>query len=408
SQARSFLGVPILSGDQPIGAISVQNIEREHAYDTADLRLLTTIAANVGVAIQNARLYQQTQRRATEMAALAAIGHDVSATLDLPAVLKRIATHARNVLSADTSAVFLPEPDGRTFRAIVALGAYAAEVQAHAVVRGQGIIGDLAERGVAESIADTSRDPRTVHIVGTAKDVRENLMVAPMNAGARVIGIMTVWRTGQRQLFTQSDLDFLVGLARQAAIAIENARLFAEAQQAKAAAEAANKAKSMFLANMSHELRTPLNAVLGFAQVMERDTALSSRHKEYLSIITRSGEHLLGLINDVLEMSKIEAGRVTLNVAEFDLVRLLHGVAELFYVRAEAKGLTLRLELADDLPIYVEGDESKLRQVLINLLGNAIKFTKQGHVTLCVRTRNEEPGTVNGEPSPDTIVRRSS
>jgi signal transduction histidine kinase/tetratricopeptide (TPR) repeat protein/ActR/RegA family two-component response regulator len=410
ARAMSFLGVPILSGDEPIGVISVQNIEREGAYDSADLRLLTTLAANVGVAIQNARLYQQTQRRATEMAALAAIGYDVSATLDLPTVLERIASHARDVLSADTSAVFLPEPGGRTLRAIVALGAYAGEVQSHLVVRGQGIIGDLVDRGVAEAIRDTRHDPRTVHIAGTARDLPENLMAAPLGAGARVIGIMTVWRTGRRQLFSQIDLDFLIGLARQAAIAIENARLFAEAQQAKAAAEAANKAKSAFLANMSHELRTPLNAVLGFAQVMERDSTLSSRHKEYLSIIARSGEHLLGLINDVLEMSKIEAGSVTLNVAPFDLDRLLHGVAQLFQVRAEAKGLELRLELAPGLPRYVSGDESKLRQVLINLLGNAIKFTQQGEVTLRARTMNEEHRTVKtGEPQPpERISHRSS
>jgi signal transduction histidine kinase/DNA-binding response OmpR family regulator/tetratricopeptide (TPR) repeat protein len=394
TQACSFLGVPILVGDEAIGAISVQNVEREGAYDAADLHLLSTIAASVGVAIQNARLYRETQRRATEMAALAAIGRDVSATLDTPTVLERIANHARNLLEADTSAVFLPEPDGRTFRALVALGTYAAEVQSHIVVPGVGIIGDLAQRGVAEMIRDTREDPRTVHIVGTSRDLAENLMVAPLEAGDRVIGVMAVWRTGELPLFSQIDLDFLVGLARQAAIAIENARLFAEAQQAKASAEAANKAKSTFLANMSHELRTPLNAVLGFAQVMERDPALSDSQKKHLSIITRSGEYLLGLINDVLEMSKIEAGRVTLNQAPFDLRRLLQGAVELFQARAESKGLRLRLESAPDTPRYVFGDESKLRQILINLLGNAIKFTHKGGVTLRVRTM---PDPATGE-----------
>jgi signal transduction histidine kinase/CheY-like chemotaxis protein len=207
-------------------------------------------------------------------------------------------------------------------------------------------------------------------------------MVAPLLAGNRVGGMMAVWRSGRRLPFTGDDLDFLVGLARQAAIAIENARLFEEAQHARAQAETANVAKSRFLANMSHELRTPLNAVLGFAQVMERGQGLSPRQREHLGIITNSGEHLLNLINGVLEMSKIEAGRVTLNEATFDLHDLLRSVEELFQLRAEAKHLYLLVDIAPEVPRYVRGDESKLRQVLINLLGNAVKFTHEGGVTL--------------------------
>jgi CheY-like chemotaxis protein len=142
---------------------------------------------------------------------------------------------------------------------------------------------------------------------------------------------------------------------------------------------------------MSHELRTPLNAVLGFAQIMERDPALPAHHKEHLGIIARSGEHLLGLINSVLEMSKIEAGRVTLNTAPFDLLRILQGVEEMFRLRAEANGLRLLFEIAPDVPEYVAGDESKLRQVLINLLGNAIKFTHAGGVAVRVAWRDDRP-----------------
>jgi CheY-like chemotaxis protein len=143
---------------------------------------------------------------------------------------------------------------------------------------------------------------------------------------------------------------------------------------------------------MSHELRTPLNAVLGFAQVMERDSALTSRQKEHLGVITRSGEHLLGLINDVLEMSKIEAGRLTLNEATFDLRRLIQSVEEMFQLRAQARRLQLLFDIADDLPRFVRGDEGKLRQVLINLLGNAIKFTHAGGVTLRAAWGDRETG----------------
>ncbi len=156
----------------------------------------------------------------------------------------------------------------------------------------------------------------------------------------------------------------------------------AQLEKAKEAAEAANVAKSTFLANMSHELRTPLNAVLGFAELMERDPAMPGQQKEYLGIIMRSGEHLLGLINDVLEMSKIEAGRVTLNVVTFDLWRLLQSVEEMFRLRVAAKHLQLRFEIKVTVPRFITADEGKIRQILINMLGNAVKFTDEGSITL--------------------------
>ena len=158
-----------------------------------------------------------------------------------------------------------------------------------------------------------------------------------------------------------------------------------ELKRAKEAAEAANRAKSIFLANMSHEFRTPLNAILGFTQLMNRDSSLTAEQQENLGIINRSGGHLLGLINDVLELSKIEAGRAMLNEQSFDLHHLLNGLEEMFRLRAEENGLALDFDLSPDVPQYVQMDEGKLRQVLMNLLGNAVKFTQEGGITLRVR-----------------------
>ncbi|HEY9825553.1 MAG TPA: DUF3365 domain-containing protein [Stenomitos sp.] len=164
-----------------------------------------------------------------------------------------------------------------------------------------------------------------------------------------------------------------------------------EAEAAKAKAEAANRTKSQFLSHMSHELRTPLNIILGFAQLMERSSSLTPPQQGYLETIGRSGEHLLALINDVLEISKIEAGRTELHITAFDFSGLLDGLQQMFQVKAEAKGLILELQRAPNLPTHICTDEGKLRQVLLNLLGNAIKFTQQGRVCLQVEAAALEP-----------------
>jgi len=170
---------------------------------------------------------------------------------------------------------------------------------------------------------------------------------------------------------------------------LESQKIAAQEKQAAvreaARSAAANLAKSEFLANMSHELRTPLNAILGFTQVMSRDYSLSGEHQQNLAIINRAGEHLLNLINDILEMSKIEAGRIRLNLSSFDLIHLLKNLEEMLHLRAASKNLELVFEYAPDLPQYVETDENKLYQILLNILGNAIKFTDAGRITLRVK-----------------------
>ncbi|MEB3178469.1 MAG: response regulator [Nostocaceae cyanobacterium] len=157
-----------------------------------------------------------------------------------------------------------------------------------------------------------------------------------------------------------------------------------ERSQAEAEAAAASQAKSEFVANMSHELRTPLNAILGFTQILRRDEFLNKDQREYIEIIYNSGEHLLGLINDVLELSKIEAGVLSLNETIFDCYRFFDSLEEMFFLKAEQKGIYLNFQIASEVPQYIQADEQKLRGCLINLIGNAIKFTTTGGVTVGV------------------------
>lgn len=176
--------------------------------------------------------------------------------------------------------------------------------------------------------------------------------------------------------------------AKRAQEQAENSQAQAEAAQAQA--EAANRAKSVFLATMSHELRTPLNAILGFSDLMRGDASITADQRTNLDIINRSGQHLLSLINDVLDMAKIEAGQIVVAIKPFEIVSMVGDTVEMLRVRAAEKGLQLWLEQASEFPRYVKADEEKIRQVIVNLLGNAIKYTRQGGVTLRLGIRAKE------------------
>ncbi|MBL0345872.1 GAF domain-containing protein [Candidatus Villigracilis affinis] len=229
---QSRMDVPMLVGNRVKGVISLQNVDRENAFRESDLRLLQTLANSMAIALENARLFDETQRllneaerRARESSVLNDVGRDISSTLELKDVMDKIAHHARDLLSASTSAIYLPQGDGSYFQAIAAEGEIAAEIKVDTIHLGQGIIGTLAQLGQGEFINDTNHDPRTIQIPGTPVETEERLMVAPLLTGDKVGGMMAVWRNGGNP-FVEVDLDFLKRLSMQAAIAIQNASLF--------------------------------------------------------------------------------------------------------------------------------------------------------------------------------------
>ncbi|MCT7994942.1 PAS domain S-box protein [Laspinema olomoucense] len=229
-------------------------------------------------------------------------------------------------------------------------------------------------------------------------------IIVPIFSGNKLWGLLASYQNSGPRHWKEAEIKVVVQIGNQLGVALQQAELLEKTQRqsqalqkAALAADAANRAKSEFLANMSHELRTPLNAILGFTQVLARDSSLKPENHEHLKIINRAGGHLLALINDVLEMSKIEAGRMSFNPVNFDLINLLKSLNEMFQLKAESKQLQIIFEGCNALPQFVKTDESKLRQVLINIVGNAIKFTETGRVILRIEVKDASTVVNPGE-----------
>jgi signal transduction histidine kinase/CheY-like chemotaxis protein len=393
---KSWLGVPMMAGKDVVGVLSVQSLEKEAAFSENDLRLLSTIAVTIGSRVQSMRLFAAERRRAEEQAAVAEAGRWISESLELDVVLGRISDRAAALLTHCAAAVYLVEGD--SLRAVAATGDMADAVRSDLVPLGAGIIGRVWRTGMPEIVDDTSSDPDSIRIPETPPDeVGEKLMAAPLFAGSEVTGIMAIWRNSSEARFRQADLDFLSSLARQAEVAIQNARLhlgvrreamraaslYDIAMKARREAEEANRLKSSFLAAMSHELRTPLNSIINFAYLLQAgaEGPLSPGQKDLLSRIEGAGTNLLGLINDVLDLSKIEAGRMELHFEDLDVKDVFESVLKTMSSLLRGRPIELIRDYDRELP-HIRADATRLREILLNLLSNAVKFTEQGSIRL--------------------------
>jgi signal transduction histidine kinase len=386
---RSVLGVPLVREGRMVGSIMMYRRE-VRPFTEKQIELVSTFATQAVIAIQNARLFRELQARTQDLArsveqlqALGAVGQAVSSTLDLETVLTTIVSRADLLAGADGGAIYEYDEAAKVFhlRATQRLGAeFLSETNSEPIRLGEGALGRAAQTRQPVEIPDVlaagAYEGRMREIIGRT-DFRAILGVPLVREGRILGGLVVLRKTPGR--FAPEVVDLLKTLAAQSAIAIQNARLFQALEDKSQELEAASRHKSEFLANMSHELRTPLNAIIGFSEVLgERMFGeLNDKQAEYVEDILSSGRHLLALINDILDLSKVEAGRMELELSRFDLPAAIGSAVILVRERANRHGLAVEVAVDDRLGLFV-GDERKIRQVLLNLLSNAVKFTPEG------------------------------
>jgi signal transduction histidine kinase len=389
SGQRTMLGVPMLAAKRVVGVILLWRYEVDR-FDEGAVGLVSTLAAQGAVAIQNVHLVQQLQRREAELArsvgelrALGEISEAVSSSLESQRVLTTIVTRA--VQLSETEGGSILEFDAATglFHVRTCYGTSAdlvEELRATRIHVGETFVGRAAASGVPCQASDLATESSDAHVDRLREAGWRSMLVVPLLREEEILGALVVRRM-LAGAFEQHTVDLLETLASQSVVAIYNARVFRELDEKTRQLEVASQHKSEFLANMSHELRTPLNAVIGFSDVLlERMFGeLNERQDEYLHDIRNSGRHLLELINEILDLSKVEAGRMELELSPVSLPDVLRDALAMVRERAERHRLTLELEGDDEMPTVL-ADELKLKQVVLNLLTNAVKFTADGGV----------------------------
>ena len=388
--SRTVLGTPLLRQGQSIGSIVIRRQE-VRPFTEKQIKLLETFAAQAVIAIENVRLFQELEARTRELArsvgelkALGEVGQAVSSTLDLQTVLSTIVRHAVQLSGTDCGIIYEYDEPMQEFHLRASYQMEEELVNAYRATPlrlGQGATGRAAETKLPTQITDLRQEQEFA-----TRGMRpilsrlgyQSLLAVPLLSEQKIMGALTIYRR-ETGTFAPAVVNLLQTFATQSVLAIQNARLFREIEDKGRQIEAANRHKSEFLANMSHELRTPLNAIIGFSEVLGEKLfgELNEKQAEYTEDILSSGRHLLSLINEILDLSKVEAGRMELELTSFDMPLAIENARTFVRERATKHGIKLDVMIDERLGDYF-GDERKIKQILLNLLSNAVKFTPEG------------------------------
>jgi len=386
---RTALSVPMLRDSEPVGAIVVFR-QADRPFTEAEIGLLHTFADQAVIAIENVRLFKELEARTGELTqsvekltALGEVSRAVTSTLDVETVLDTIVSRASQLAGAAGCSIYEYDEASEQFELRATHHddqALVAALRVAPLRKGEGLMGRAVEMREPIQIPDIT-EPGAYQSSVRDTLVRfgyRALLSVPLLREDQIIGSLSCNRKAPGEL-PPAVVDVLKTFATQSVLAIQNARLFREIADKSAQLETASRHKSEFLANMSHELRTPLNAIIGFSEILAEKMFgdVNEKQTEYLQDILESGRHLLSLINDILDLSKIEAGRMELELSEFDLPQAIENALILVRERASRRGIRLGHTIDPRLGT-IRGDERKVKQVLLNLLSNALKFTPEG------------------------------
>ena len=399
-QFRTIMAAPMLLDDEVVGALSLVRTEVE-PFDERAIALLEGFAAQAAIVVRNVHLVRELEQRGAELArrveqleALSDVGEVVSSSLVLDEVLQNIIMNAVRFSGCDGGSIMEYVEEERCFSV---RSAYASSDELLRRLRGirveleTTLVGRAAREGHPIAVADLDAVELDPHLRILHEDGWRSVLAVPVLRSARIIGALVVRRKTPGD-FSEETVEFLETFASQSALAVWNAQLFRQLETKTAELQVVSQHKSEFLASMSHELRTPLNAVIGFSEVLlERMFGeLNERQDEYLRDILGSGRHLLQLLNDILDLSKVEAGRMELSASTFSVRSALEYGTSMVRERAGLHGIAVTLEVAPGVD-EIESDELRVKQVLVNLLSNAVKFTPDGgHVAVAARNVDDE------------------
>ena len=383
SQDISF-AQPLMVRGESIGQLTVAGLKD---VPPGALELANNIAKQVSAHIENLRLFELNERRARELETVAVVSTTVSTVLDPDELLQSVVDLTKERFNLYHAHIYLADESWNT----LLLASGAGEIGRQMVTAGHAIQIDaeksLVARATRERIALIVNDVRAEpdFLPNPYLPDTRSEMAVPMISGDRVIGVFDI-QSNVAGYFSQEDANIYTTLASQVAVALQNARLYVEQAATVTQLRELDRLKSSFLANMSHELRTPLNSILGFADVMleELDGPLTENMTNDLGLIYKNGQHLLHLINDVLDMAKIESGKMNLNIEKFNLQEVIEEVTSITSPLASEKNLALFIEPDSDHEVEINADKIRLRQVMINLINNSIKFTEKGKISICV------------------------